>query len=294
MRVKEESEKADLQLNIKKTKIMASCPIISWQIEGEKVEIVTDFIFLDSKITADSDCSHEVKRCLLLGRKAMTNLDRLLKSEEITLPTKIHIVKAMVFPAVMYRCESWTIAKTECQRIDAFELWWWRRLLRAPCTARWSNHPILKEINPERSSEGLMLKLKLQYFGYWMQRADSMENTLMLGKTEGKREGGSRGWDGWITSPTQWTWIWANSGRQWRTGKPGGLQSVMLQRVGHDLVTQQQQQNPSMVPHWLHITLFGSPQNLLIFPPKAPFVILTNSVSHAEFTSVLGLCQAFL
>ena len=193
MRVKEESEKADLKLNIKKTKIMASCPIISWQTEGEKVEIVTDFIFLDSKITADSDCNHEVKRCLLLGRKAMTNLDSVLKSKEITLPTKIHIVKAMVFPAVMYRCESRTIAKTECQRIDAFELWWWRRFLRAPCTARRSKQPILKEINPERSSEGLMLKLKLQYFGYWMQRADSMENTLMLGKTEGKREGGSRG-----------------------------------------------------------------------------------------------------
>ena len=151
---------------------MASCPITSWQIEGEKVEIVTDFIFLDSKITADSDCSHEIKRCLLLGSKAMTNLDSVLKSEDITLPTKIHIVKAMVFTVVMYRCESHSIAKTECQRIDAFELWFWRRLLRAPCTARRSNQPILKEINPEHSSEGLMLKLTLQYFGYWMQRAN--------------------------------------------------------------------------------------------------------------------------
>ena len=136
------------------------------------METVTDFIFLGTKITADGDCSHEIKRCLLLGRKAMTNLDSVLKSEDITLPTKIHIVKAMVFTVVMYRCESHSIAKTECQRIDAFELWFWRRLLRAPCTARRSNQPILKEINPEHSSEGLILKLTLQYFGYWMQRAN--------------------------------------------------------------------------------------------------------------------------
>ena len=176
MRVKEESEKAELQLNIKKTKIMASCPIISWQIEGEKVEIVTDFIFLDSKITADSDCSHEVKRCLLLGRKAMTNLDRVLKSEEITLPTKIHIVKAMVFPVVMYGCESWTGRKVEHWRTDAFKLWYWRRLLRVSWTARMLNQSVLKEINTRYSLEGLMLKLKLQYFGHLMKRADSLES----------------------------------------------------------------------------------------------------------------------
>ena len=154
------------------------------------MEIVTDFIFRGSKITADGDCSHEIKRCLFLGRKAMTNLDSKLKSRDITLPTKVHLVKAMVFPIVMYGCESWTIKKTKCQRIDAFELWCWRRLLRVPWTARRSKQSILKEISPEYSLEGLMLKLKLQYFGYLMRRADSMEKTLMLGKTEGRRRRG--------------------------------------------------------------------------------------------------------
>ena len=168
MRVKEEDEKAGLKLNIQKTKIMASGPITSWQIDGEKVETVTDFIFLGSKITADSGCSHEVKRHLLLGRKATTNLDNILKSRDITLPTKICVVKAMVFPVVMYRCESWTIKKAEHQRIDAFELWCWRRLLRVPWIARRSNQSILKEINLEYSLEGLMLKLKLQSFGHLM------------------------------------------------------------------------------------------------------------------------------
>ena len=190
MRVKEESEKAGLKLNIKKTKIMASGPITSWQIKGEKVEAVTDFIFLGSKITADGDCSHEIKRRLLLGRKAMTNLDRILKSRDITLPTKVRLVKAMVFPVVMYGCESWTIKKAERQRIDAFELWCWRRLLRIPWTARISNKSVLKEINPEYSLAGLMLKLKLQYFGHVMRRANSLEKTLMLGKIEGKRRRG--------------------------------------------------------------------------------------------------------
>ena len=151
--------------------------------------MVTDFIFLGSKITADGDCSHEIKRCLLLGRKAMTNLNRVLKSRDISLPTKVHLVKAMVFPVVMYGCESWTIKKVEHLRIDAFELWCWRRLLRVPWTARRSNHSILKEINPEYSLEGLMLKLKLQYFGHLMHRADLLEMTLMLGKTEGRRRG---------------------------------------------------------------------------------------------------------
>ena len=187
--MKEESEKVGLKLNIQKTKIMASGPITSWQIDGETV---VDFIFLDSKITADADCSHEIKRRLLLGKKVMTNLDSILKSRDITLPTKVHLVKAMVFPVVMYECESWTIKKTECQRIDAFELWCWRRLLRVPWTARRSSQSILKEISPGCSLEGLMLKLKFQYFGYLMRRADSFEKALMLGKIEGRRRRGRK------------------------------------------------------------------------------------------------------
>ena len=180
------------KLNIKKTKIMASGSITSWQIEGEKVETVIDFIFLGSNITENSDCSHEIKRCLLLGRKAMTNLDSILKSRNITLPIKVCLVKAMVFLVVRYGCESWTIKKAECQRTDAFELWCWRRLLRVPWTARRSNQLILREINPEYSSEGLMLKLKLQYFGHLMQRADSLEKTLVLEKTEGRTRRGQQ------------------------------------------------------------------------------------------------------
>ena len=192
MKVKEESEKVGLKLNIQKIKIMASSPITSWQIDGETVETVSDFIFLGSKITADGDCSHEIKRCLLLGRKVMTNLDSILwptwilKSRDITLSTKVHLVKAMVFPVVMYGCESWIIKKAERRRIDAFELWYWRRLLRVPWTARRSNQSILKEI----SSEGLMLKLKLQYFGPLMRRDDAMEKMLMLRKIEGRRRSG--------------------------------------------------------------------------------------------------------
>jgi len=154
------------------------------------MEIVTDFILGGSKITADDDCSHEIKRCLLLGRKVMTNLDSILKSKDITLSTKVHIVKAMFFPVVMYGCESRTIKKAECQRIDAFELWCWRRLLRVPWTARRSNQSILKEISPEYSLEGLMLKLKFQYFGHLMRRTDSLGKTLMLGKIEGRRKRG--------------------------------------------------------------------------------------------------------
>ena len=169
---------------------MASGPITSWQIDGETVEIVTDFILGGSKITADGDCSHEIKRHLLLGRKVMTNLGSVLKSTDITLPTKVHLVKAMVFPVVMYGCESWTVKKAECRKIDAFELRCWRRLLRVPWTARRSNQSILKEISPECSLEALMLKLKLQYFGHLMQRADSFEKTLMLGKIEGRRKRG--------------------------------------------------------------------------------------------------------
>ena len=165
---------------------MASGCITSWQIDGE-AKTVTGFIFLGSKITADSDCSHEIKRNLFLDRKAMINLDRVLKSRDITLLIKVHIVKAMVLPVLMYGCENWTIKKAECQRIDGFELWCWRRLLRVPWTARRSNQSILKEINPEYSLEGLMLELKLQYVGYLMQRANSLEKMLPLGKTEGRR-----------------------------------------------------------------------------------------------------------
>ena len=170
---------------------MISGPITSWQIDGETMETVPDFIFLGSKITADGDCSHEIKRCLLLGRKVMNNLDSILKSRDITLSTKVRLVKAMVFPVVMYWCESWTIKKVECRRIDDFELWCWRRLLRVLWTAVRSNQSILKEIIPGCSLERLMLKLKLQYFGHLMQRADSLEKTLMLGKTRGRRR---RGW----------------------------------------------------------------------------------------------------
>ena len=174
MKVKEESEKADLELNIQKTKIMASRPITLWQIDGETMETVTHLIFLGSKITADRDCSHEIKRCLLLGRKAMTDLNGIFKSRDVTLPTKVHLVEAMVFPVVMYVCESWTVKKPEHQRIDAFELWCWRRLLRVPWTARRSNQSILKEISPGCSLGGLMVKLKLQFFGHLMRRFDSL------------------------------------------------------------------------------------------------------------------------
>ena len=197
MKMKEESEKVGLKVSIQKTKIMASGPITSWQIDGETVETVADFIFLGSKITADGDCSHEIKRRLLLGRKVMTNLDSILKSRDITLSTKVCLVKAMVFPVVMYGCESWTIKKPE-RRIDAFELWCWRRLLRVPWTARRCKQSILKEISPGCSLEGLILKLKLQFFGHPMQRADSFERALMLGKIEGRRRGQQRmrWWDG--------------------------------------------------------------------------------------------------
>ena len=187
MKVKEKNGKAGLKLNIQKTKIMASGPITSWQIDGETAEIVTDVILGGSKITADGDCSHEIKRYLLLGRKVMTNRDSTLKSRDITLPTQVHLIKAMVFPVVMYGCVSWTIKKAECRRIDAFELWCWRRLLRVPCTARRSNQSIVKEISLGYSLERLMLKLKLQYFGHLMGRVDSLEKTLMLGGIGGRR-----------------------------------------------------------------------------------------------------------
>ena len=174
--------------------ICISGPITSWQIDGETVETVADFILGGSKITGDGDCSHEIKRCLLLGRKVMTNLDSIFKSRDSTLPANVHLVKAMVFPVVMYGCESWTEKKAGCQRIDAFELWYWRRLLRVPWTARRSNQSILKEISPEYSLEGLMLKLKLKYFGHLMRRADSFEKTQMLANIKAG-EGDDRGCD---------------------------------------------------------------------------------------------------
>ena len=216
---------------------MASGPITSWEIDGETVETVADFI-LGSKIIADGDWSHEIKIRLLLGRKVMTNLDNILKSRDITLPTSVHLVKAMVFPVVMYECESWTLKKAEHWRIDVFELWCWRRLLRVPWTAGRSNQTILKEISPGCSLEGLMLKLKLQFFGHFMRRVDSLENTLMLGGIGGRR---TRGWqrmrrlDGITDSMVM---IWVNSGSWWWTGRPGVLRFMGLQRVGHDWVTE--------------------------------------------------------
>ena len=188
----------------------------------------------NSKITADGDCSHEIKRHLLLGIKAMTYLD----SRDIPSPTKVHLVKAMVFPVVMYGCESWTIKKAKCQRMDAFKLWCWRRLLRVPWTPRRSNQSILKEISPGCSLEGLMLKPKLQYFGHLMQRVDSLEKTLMLGGIGGRRRRGRQRMRWLMASPTRWTGVWVNSGSWWWTGRPGVLRFMGSQRVGHDLATE--------------------------------------------------------
>ena len=191
---------------------MASGPTTSWQIDGETVETVADFISRGSKISGDGDCSHEIKRRLLLGRKVMTHWDSIFKSRDNTWPTKVHLIKAMFFPVAMYGCESWAIKKAERRIIDTFELWCWKRLLRVPWTARRSNQFILKENSPKCSLEGLMLKLKLQYFSHLMQRADSFEKTLMLGEwLKAGGDGDDRGWDSWIASLTQWIWVWVNS-----------------------------------------------------------------------------------
>ena len=197
---------------------MASSPITAWQIEGEKVEVVTDFLFLESKITVSGRCSHEMRRWLLVGRKAMTNLDSALKSRDVILPTKVHIVKAMIFPVVMYGCESWTVNEAECQRIDALKLWCWRRLLKVPWTTKRSNQSILREINPDYSLERLMLKLNLQYFAHLMWTDDLLEKSLMMGKIEGRRRRGHQRmrWLGGITDAI--TWTWANSRRWWGRG----------------------------------------------------------------------------
>ena len=194
---------------------MASGPITSWQIGGETVETVTDCILLGSKITADGDCSYEIKRHLLLGRKAMTSLDSMLKSRDVTLPTKVHVVKATIFPVVMYGCKSWTTKKAEHQRIDAFELQYWRRFLRVPWTARISNQWILKEISPEYSLEGLMLKLKRQYLATWCKDLTHWKRPWCWERLKARGEGEDRGWDGWMASPTRWTCVWASSRRWW-------------------------------------------------------------------------------
>ena len=230
MKENEESEKVSLKLNIQKTKIMVSGPITSWQIDGETMETVRDFIFLCSKITADGYCSHEIKRCLLLGRKTITNLDRILKSRDITLPMKVHLVKAMVFPVVMYGCENWTIKKAERQRVDAFEMWCWRRLLRVPWTARRSNQSILKEINPEYSLEGLMLNIDAGGPTLWPADVKSwhIEKDLMLGKTEGRRRGQQR--MRWLDSITDsMDMNLSKLQKMMDNRRPGVLQSIGLQ-----------------------------------------------------------------
>ena len=211
-------------------KIMASVPITSWQLDGKTVERVADLIFLGSKITADGDCSHKIKRHLLLGRKIMTNLDSMLKSRDITLSMKVHLVKAMVFPVVMYGCESWSVKKAECQRIEAFELWCWR-LLRVPWSARRSNQPTLKEISPEYSLEDWCWSWNSNTLATWWEELTHWKRPMSFPSSfpwcwERLRAGGEgddREWDGWMASPTQWTWVWINSGSWWWTGRPGVL-----------------------------------------------------------------------
>ena len=198
----------------------------------------SDRLFLGSKITADSDCSHKIIRCLLLGRKAMSNLNPILKSRDITSLIKVHLFKAMVFPVVTYGCESWTIKKAEHRKIDAFELWCWRRLLRVPWTARRSSQSILKEISPEYSLEGLMPSWNSSTLATWCEELTHWKRPWCWERLKAGGEGDDRGWDGWMASPTQWTWVWVNSGSWWWTGRPGVLQSMRSQTVGHDWVTE--------------------------------------------------------
>ena len=246
MKVKEKSEKVGLNFNIQKTKIMASSPITSWQID---METVAEFIFLGSKITPDGDCSHETKRCLLLGRKVMTSLESILKSRDITLPTMVHLVKAMVFPVVMYGCKNWTIKKAKHWRIDVFELWCWRRLLSVPWTARRSNPSILK-VFIGRIPKGVhwkswvsigMIDVEAETPIFWPPDAKSwliLKRPWCWERLRIGGEGDNRGWDGWMASPTQWTWVWVDSGSWWWIGRPGMLWFMGLQRVRHDWATE--------------------------------------------------------
>ena len=219
-------------------KIMASGPITSWQIDGDTVETVSDFFGGAPKSLQMVTAAMKLKDAYYLGRKVMTNLDSILKSRDITLPTKVHLVKAMVFPVVMYGCESWTVKKVECWRIDAFEVWCWRRLLRVPWTARRFNQSILKEISPGCSLKGMMLKLKLQYFGHLMRRGDAWKRLWCWEGLVARGEGDDRGWDGWMSSLPWWTWVWVNSRRWCWIGRPGVLRVMGLQRVGHDWATE--------------------------------------------------------
>ena len=212
----------------------------SWTRLSDWTELSTDFLFLGSKITADGDCSHEVRRQLFLDRKAMINLDSMLKSRDITLLTVVCTIKVMVFPVVTYGCKSWTVKKAECQRISIFELWCWRGLLKVSWTARRSNQSILREINPEYSLEWLMLKLSSRFLVIWYKQM-THRNGPWCWEMRAGREEGVRGWDDWTASLIKWTWTWANSGRWWGTGRPGMLQSMGLQRAGHEWVTEQQQ-----------------------------------------------------
>ena len=216
---------------------MASGPITSWEIDGETVKTMSDFIFGGSKITADGDCSHEIKRCLLLGRKLMTNLDSILKSRDITLPTKVYLVKAMVFPVVMYRCESWTAKKVECWRIDAFELWCWRRLLRVPWTERRSNQSILKQVSLGVHWKDWCWSWNSNILATWCKELTHLKRPWFWERLKAQ-EVDNRGWDGWMASPTQWTWVWVDSGSWWWTGRPGVLQFMGLQIIGHDWATE--------------------------------------------------------
>ena len=225
MKVKEEGEKIGLKLNIQKTKIMAFGPITSWQIDGETMEIVTDFILGGSKITADGNCSHEIKT-LALWKKRYDQTIQHIKKQRHYFANKVHLDKAMIFPVVMYGCESWTIKKAEHWKIDTFDLWCWRRLLSIPWTARRSNLPVLKKISSEYPLEGLMLKLKLQYFGHLMCITDSLKRTWCWERLKAGGEGDDRGWDGWMASLTRWTGVWARFGGWWWTGKSSTLQSM--------------------------------------------------------------------